>query len=140
MVIFDLYEDLYTSTIFWCGEPYLEASRIWWAIRTKPPTPKIRLIKISPYQNIALFGHPANHPKSGGSVYEGSAYAGSVYGGSAYGGSAYGGSAYEGSAYGDSARRSTRRSALKALRTGALRTEALRVEALCTEVLHDALH
>jgi hypothetical protein len=32
---------------------------IWWAIRTKPPMPKIRLIKISPYQNIALFDHPA---------------------------------------------------------------------------------
>ena len=28
---------------------------VWWAIRTKPPTSKIRLIKISPHQNIAPF-------------------------------------------------------------------------------------
>ena len=107
---------------------------VWWAIRTKPPTPKIRLIKISPYQNIALFDHPANHPKSGGSVYEGSAYAGSVYGGSTYGRSAR-----------RSARCPARRSALKALRTEALRvedlhTKALRTDALRTDALHDALH
>jgi hypothetical protein len=114
-------------------------SLIWWAIRTKPPTPKIRLIKISPYQNIALFDHPtANHPKSGGSVYEGSAYAGSVYGGSAYGGSARRSARCP-------ARCSARRSALKTLRTeapgkGALRTKALRMETLYTEALHNALH
>jgi hypothetical protein len=124
------------------------AFRLWWAIRTKPPTPKIRLIKISPYQNIALFDHDfmaghtyptVNHLKPGGSVYKGSAYAGSVYGGSTYGGSAR-----------RSARCPARCSALKALRTEALRTEALRVEALHmkalrtdalrTDALHDALY
>ncbi len=47
------------------------------AIRTKPPTSKIRLIKILPHQNIAAFNHDfiaghiyqtANRPKSRGSV------------------------------------------------------------------------
>ena len=115
-----------------------ECDCVWWAIRTKPPTPKIRLIKISPYQNIALFNHDfmaghtyptANRPKPGGSVYKGSAYAGSVYGGSTYRGSAR-----------RSARCPARRSALKALRTEALRIEALRMEALRMEALHNALH
>ena len=91
-------------------------AKVWWAIRTKPPTSKIRLIKISHRQNITPFNHDfmaghtyqtVNRPKSGGSVYEGPAYASSVYGGSTYGGfaqrsalkTAYGGSAYKGSAY-----------------------------------------
>jgi hypothetical protein len=65
---------------------------VWWAILTKPPTSKIRLIKISPHQNIALFDHDfiaghtyqtANRLKSEGSTYGGSVYGGSTYGGSA---------------------------------------------------------
>src|ERR1700679_3083596 len=69
-----------------------DISCIWWAILTKPPTSKIRLIKISPHQNIALFDHDfmaghtyqtANRPKSEGSTYGGSVYGGSTYGGSA---------------------------------------------------------
>src|SRR6266702_2147035 len=80
---------------------------------TKPPTSKIRLIKILPHQNIAPFNHDfmaghmyqtANRPKSRGSV-------------------------------------SLCIKALhtKALRTKALHMEALRTEAL-HDALHDALY
>jgi hypothetical protein len=124
------------------------ANHIWWAILTKPPTSKIRLIKISPHQNIALFNHDfmvghtyqtANRLKSRGSVYKGSAYAGSAYAGSVYRGSMYGGSARR------SARCPTRRSALKTLHMEALRmevlcTKTLRMEALYIKALHKALH
>ena len=63
-------------------------SRVWWAILTKPPTSKIRLIKISPYQNIAPFDHDfmaghiyqmANCLKPGGFTYRGFARRGSMY-------------------------------------------------------------